>query len=248
MARKKLPVKKRKAETPPSWAAIGFDISGSSVAGAGIAWDATLKKFAGPVCVIQRWNSSTDYFQRLSEAAKAHVFVQDIMAKLLLPLELEQIHIGVEEPWPLGLMKSKTIPPNFIKQQAQISGAFLGGLVRYGYPSVEEVNNQVWKNNVKSDLGRALKRGVEGKWDVKEWALDVYEGIPDWPDLINKTGVGKIPQPETSKAKPVQPDDRYDALGIMGYMQTEIEEGNIVVVRPTKRGASATRTVIAPGT
>jgi hypothetical protein len=234
VARKKLPVKKKKQKAP-SWAAIGFDVSMSSIAGAGIAWDGTLSKLTGPVCLIHRWYTDTDYFKRLMEAAKAHLFVQDIMTKLLLPLELEQIHIGVEEPVPFGMFKKSD--SGWVKQQCQISGAFLGGLIRYGYPSVAEINVQVWRGGVRADLGRALRRGLDGKMDIKEWAMDVYEGIPDWPDLIKHHTKGKIPRPEGSRAQAVQPDDRYDAIGVMDYIKGEIEEGNIELVSPLKRGA-----------
>src|SRR5688572_12382587 len=205
VAKKKLPIKKRKrVKKIPSWAAVGFDTSLSSIAGAAIAWDSTLGKMVGPVFTERRWMTSVDYFIRLKDAVNSPVLVQELMGKLLLPLEMNQIWICQEAPVHMGGKMGA-----WIKQQCEISGAFLGGLVKWGYPNIEQVNNKTWKKMVAEDLGIS-QSDPEFKFLVKEWAMEEYAGVPDWPNLIRKEGVGLIPKPESSRAKGVQPDDRYD--------------------------------------
>ncbi len=108
---------------------------------------------------------------------------------------------------------------NTLKQQGQYTGAFLGSVLRYGYPNLFEVHNQTWLKPVRADLGI----GRPDKWDVKRWAIEYYR-LPDLPDLIQHSKLGKIPRPETSKAKAVQPDDIYDACGIMAWLQDLVQE------------------------
>lgn len=222
--------KKRRKATKPTWVTCGFDISMSCVAGAAFGYDGTLGRYAGPVFVDQRWPRNTHYFTRLEQCARANVFVHDLIAKLLLTPDLHEIFIAVEEPWPMGIFKGKLKPDvSWAKQQAQLTGAFLGGLVRYGYKNVFEINNTTWKKPIADELelpGRT--RNPEMKWKVQEWALDSYVGVPDWPPIIDSKK-GRVPRPEGSRAKGVQPDDRYDALGIMDWLKTEIEEGRVEV-------------------
>lgn len=236
MPKKQIPVKKKRKTKPvskPTWVACGFDVSMSVIAGAAIGFDGTLGRLCGPVFVERRWQRNTDYFKRLSDAAHAATFIHDLIAKLLLTPELVEIHIAVEEPVPMGLFKRGE--SGWVKQQCQISGAFLGGLVRYGYPNIYEINNMTWKQPIAFEMDTTV-RNPNFKFIIEEWGRDVYPNVPEFPPLIENKKLGKIPKPETSKAKPIQPDDRYDALGVMGWMQSEIEEGNIVLTRPVKEG------------
>jgi len=226
------------------WAVLGFDLSMSSIAGAGIGWDATLKKFKGPNFIYLRWEKDDDYFARLREAAGAQLLVEGLLAELSLFLNLEDVFIAEEEPWPMGLVRGGM--SSFMKQQAEISGAFLGGLVKWGYQNVSQMNSIRWRQMVANDLGitthhskwRDPKLAADynctpkdsGKFRSKQWALNYFSGeefpedVPDWPDIINSKKDGKIPRPEGSVAKAVQPDDRYDALAVMWTHHEELRE------------------------
>lgn len=221
MSKKARPVLVKKAKLP-TWVACGFDISMSSVAGAARGWDKTLKQTRGPVFVERRWSRGTDYFERLAVLAKPETLIQELLAELHMTPELYEIHIGVEEPFPFGMAGKSNA--TWIKQQAQLTGGFLGGLARYGYANVYEVNNQLWKGLVARDLGVGL-RDPDLKFKTKDWAREKYQECPDWPHLLNSPKHGIIPQPPESKAKPYQPDDRYDALGIENWVEDGIRSG-----------------------
>lgn len=208
--------------------AVGIDVSMSSVAGFAVAWDYTLREFLGPVSVMKRWEKNTHYFERIEDCSRAHNFIHDLQVELKLVAELDEVYIAVEEPWPVGIIGR--MESSWLKQQAEISGAFLAGLLRYGYKNVFQINNNFWRGIVADDLGITIHYSKWDKWKPKEWAARGYtrqDGevieIPDWPDLINHSKKGKIPRPENSKAKAVQPDDRYDALGVMAWMEKQIE-------------------------
>src|SRR4029079_17563788 len=146
MPRKKLPTKQIitvEKKPPTNWVVCGFDVSLSVIAGAGIGWDGVLGEMGGPVFAEQRFKSSVDYFERLRHAAKAHVVVQELIAKLVMTPQLDEIHVYYEEPWPVGMAKRGD--SQWLKQQAMMVGSFAGGLVRYGYVNLVEVNNQLWK-------------------------------------------------------------------------------------------------------
>lgn len=211
----------RKKSTP-KWIAIGIDISMSSIAGAAIGYDATLRQIKGPVWSMLRWPSNYDYLLRVKEAAEAEKFLLDRLMPGLkfFVSSVSDVYIALEEPWPMGIVKRAQ--SGWLKQQAQISGAFLGGLVRYGYQNVFEINYQSWLNVIRKQTGQTIPANKESKWKVKQWAIEHY-GMPDLPDLIQHGKLGKIPRPEGSKAKAVQPEDVYDALGIMEYMRIECE-------------------------
>ena len=203
----------------------GFDTSMRSIAGAAIGYDGILRKKLGPEFVMLRWNKEDHYFDRLLEAAKSFELVLDLQAALSpLIVDNHKVYIAQEEPWPFGMVgKSQSIA---LKQQAEISGAFLGSLVRYGYNNIYQINNTKWRQIVAEDLGISIhysKWNVDGKgkWRSKEWSLKNFE-VPDWPDLIETKKEGLIPRPENSKARAKQPDDRYDALAIMEWMRLEL--------------------------
>ena len=227
------------------WAVIGFDTSMSSIAGAGIGYDATLKKFLGPEFVYVRWEKDDEYFDRLKEANHAELWVTGILEEMGLLLEMDEVFIAQEEPWPLGMSRGGMSA--FMKQQAEISGAFLGGLVRWGYTNVSQMNSIRWRQMIAQDLGITTHHSKwkdpklceqyncapkdSGKFRAKQWAMNpgyAFQGafpneIPDWEDIIDSKD-GKKPRPENSKAKAVQPDDRYDALAVMWTHFLELQE------------------------
>lgn len=232
------------------WAVLGFDISMSSIAAAGIGYDATLKKFKGPEFMYLRWEKEDEYFDRLKEAAQGELWVGAILEQLGLILGMDEVFIAQEEPWPLGMIRGGLSA--FLKQQAEISGAFLSGLVKWGYTNVSQMNSIRWRQMVAQDLGitthhtkwkspeLALKYNCapkdSGKFRAKQWAMGWAHGllgyqvpvefdgeIPDWPDIIESKD-GKKPRPEGSMAKAVQPDDRFDALAVMWTHFLELQE------------------------
>jgi hypothetical protein len=228
------------------WAVLGGDISMSSIAMAGIGYDATLKKLKGPEFMYLRWEKDDEYFDRLKEAANAHMLIEALLTELGLILNLDEIFIAQEEPWPVGMVM-RGGASSWLKQQAEISGAFLGGLVRWGYTNVSQINSIRWRKMIADDLEITThhskwrspelalqyncKPSDSGKFRAKEWALNsgyAFQGvfpeeIPDWPDIISSKD-GNKPRPEGSVAKAVQPDDRYDALAVMWTHYLELQE------------------------
>lgn len=215
----------------------GFDTSMSSIAGAAIGYDATTKNFKGPVFTEVRWQKGDHYFERIKAAAKGHDFIHDLMHVLGVMLNPNEVWIAQEEPWPVGMAGRGA--SSFMKQQAEISGALLGGWLRYGWQNIEQMNSMRWRTTLADELGITThhskwrspelaaqyncKPKDSGKFRTKQWAIspmtgldpDVWQGeIPVWPDIIEGSK-GKIPRPEGSVAKAVQPDDRYDALAVM---------------------------------
>jgi hypothetical protein len=230
---------------PPTTMISGFDVSMNSIAGAAIAWDYTLRKWKGPEFIIVRWDKDDHYFDRISEAVNGRDLIWGLQSQLKISPELQNVFIAQEEPWPMGLVGrvSKQMSQT-LKQQAEISGAFLAGLLRYGFQNIFQINNVQWRQIVAKDLGITIhhtkwnpkdaKLATEfqcrpdkvGKFRAKQWALGYavrekfHSEIPEWPDLIDRKE-GLIPRPEDSKARAVQPDDRYDALAIMTWMVEE---------------------------
>ncbi len=199
---------------------IGIDMSMSSISGSALSYDAVLDKRSLTTHTL-RWQMDDHYFKRMIDGAKAHDFIFDLLSGFTAPLERDNTHIGIEEPWPLGIVRRAE--SGWLKQQAQLQGSFLGGLLRYGYANVYEVNAQSWKGVVARKAGD--KATNDFKWRVKQIMLDSWGkefDVPDLPDLIRKQGVGLVPKPETSKAKSVQPDDTYDAMGVMEWVINEV--------------------------
>ena len=209
--------------------ACGIDLSTTSIAGAAFGWDNTLKKEVGPVFNTIRWEREHDYFRRLNDLAKGQNFIIDLFGQLKMLVELDDVNIAIEEPWPFGMQKR--MESNSLKQQAQMSGVFIGALLRFGFQRIHEIHNQWWRGIVAEDLGITTHwtkygKGTEGKMRSKEWALK-FMGAPDWPDMIQHSKRGLVPRPEGSKAKAQQPDDRYDALAISLWMKKEIERAEV---------------------
>jgi hypothetical protein len=257
-AKKKIPAKNRakagarkkvqKATRRQTWVAAGFDVSMSSMAGAAVGYDATLKKLLGPVFTIKRWEKNYHYFDRIRDAAKSHELVLDLITQLKMTPEAEEIFIAQEEPWPPGIFRGGQSAQ--LKQQAEISGAFLAGVLRYGYSQVWQISANDWRQLVARDLGITIhhskwrspelaaeyncKPTDSGKFRSKQWAFEadttaqywaMREDTPDWPDIITSSKLGKVPRPEGSTAKALQPDDRYDALAVCQWMVEELERG-----------------------
>jgi len=218
----------------------GIDISMSSIAIAGIVYDVTLKKIRGPEFVIWRWPVGTHYFNRLEDACRIENLIENLQGDLNTWIEKEEMYFAVEEPWPFGLVKQAKSA--HLKQQAEMSGALLGGLVRFGGQNVFQINSKSWQKIVADDLGVTTHHSKwksqkladkyncnfkeSGKFRAKEWAMQNWV-VPNWPDIISTTKTGKVPRPEGSKAKAIQPDDRYDALAIMEWCRREYWRENV---------------------
>jgi hypothetical protein len=180
----------------------------------------------------------------------SHQIIWELQGHLIMPmLELEEIFIVQEEPWPPhGSFTGKGISQT-LKQQAEISGAFLGGLIRWGYTNIAQISSTRWRMVVAEDLGITIhhtkwrspelalkyncKPADSGKFRAKQWAMGAKfpNEIPDFPDIIERPG-GKIPRPEGSKAKAVQPADEYDALAIAWSFYLELRENEEIFQQP----------------
>lgn len=203
----------------PSWAAVGIDTSMSSIAVVGIGYDATLKKMSKVMHATARWNEE-HFYKRLYASSMAHQLVLDVLSDMWV-VDLEDVHIAIEEPVPIGMIRR--MQSNSIIQQCQINGAVQGSLIRYGFFDIAQINNLTWKKVLRQD-GVDLSDKNTMKWAVKQWAIDTY-GLPDLPDLVQGAH-GKTPRPESGRganAKPIQPDDIYDACAIMEWMRLDLE-------------------------
>lgn len=256
--KKARPVKKRPklaaiSDRPPhGWVVMGFDVSMSSIAGAALGYDRTLATYKGPAFVARRWSKGDHYFDRLEMASKSHELVLDLISELGMVVANDEIWIAQEEPFPPHSAFMNKGNSGFLKQQSEISGAFLGGLLRYGYNQIFQIHNSSWRKVVADQLTEATGEDVtihttkwkssdlaityncrisdSGKFRAQQWAKRVYNPwceeltqtvIPEWPPIIESKD-GKIPRPETSKAKAVQSDDRYEALAMMEWLRLEI--------------------------
>lgn len=230
-------ISKRAIARDKGWMVCGFDLSLSSVAGAAYAYDRITDTFKGPVFVSWRWGKGTEYYDRITDCSRSFDWIEQLQTELGVLLELDDVFIAVEEPFPFGMVKQ--MESNALKQQSEISGAFLGGLLRYGYKNIFQISANQWRQIVAAELGITIHHTKynytsnpfqyapsgkgSGKWRSKEYGLKF--NLPDWPDMIDSSKHGKIPRPEESKAKAVQPDDRYDAYAIMEWMKSERARG-----------------------
>lgn len=215
MARKSAATTRLVTQARPSWVCLGVDTSMSALAGAAFGYDGALDKYRGPTIHTIRWNEGQHYFDKMRVMARGENLIMELIGSLGMFPKTDEIHIGVEEPFPLGMVKRGQSA--WVKQQAQLHGAFLGALLRFGYVNVYEVNNQAWKTRLVEDgYPKELRKD---KWIVKKWAIEAY-GLPDLPDLVNRKG-GKVPRPEGSVAKAIQPEDVYDACGVLDWTRAE---------------------------
>lgn len=208
---KKKNFKFSKVERKPSPIGIGADLSLSSLALSAKMYDSTLRELKGPSWAITRWSKEVSLDEKLRQVAKGHDFIHEIMYELnhgIIP-DSEVLFIGVEE------LPPRAMDARRYREQAEIIGAFVGGLLRYGFTNVIRVNIKSWQSLVAADMEVSLKD--LDKWIVKEWARQLHDA-PKWKDLIRNNKQGLIPKPQGSKAMPEQPDDRYDATGIMEWV------------------------------
>lgn len=208
--------------TKGAWMALGIDTSMTACSVVGVGFDPMLKKMVGPVWGETRWMPEDDYYKRLADAAYAPNLIHEVTRKLH-SLKLERTFIAIEEPWYYGATKRGQSA--WLKQQAEICGAFKGGLARWGWRNIFEINNSQWRATLRAD-GVEFVKGPESKWQVKEWAIAQF-GLPDFPDLVKSKSGAKIPRPESgfgAKAKAVQPNDIYDAAACAAWMLDEIDK------------------------
>ena len=210
----------------PSIAVLGFDVSMVSIAGTGIVFDRHTQEWSQCAFSQWRWEQGDDWFTRLGKAAKAHDIVHDILGQISWFGENHHVFIGVEQAWPFGIVKRADSA--WLYQQAQMHGAFIGGLVRYGYSELYEVNAASWRSIVSTELG--VKQTSDLKMQVKGWAIDAWD-LPELPDIVQTSTRGKVERPESgagAKAKAVHPNDVYDAAAVMTWMWAQLEEGIVV--------------------
>lgn len=230
------------------WVAIGADVSMSSISLAGIARTRDGKVRVGTHTV--RWEKGTDFFERMGSAAKAHDVVHELFINMKVMPELNEIAIATEEAVPIGMLQRGTKGKNagatgaWMKQQIQISGAFVGGLVRYGYKDIYEIQANQWRALVAADLGITthyskwktedvlalpehyhVKKDSIGKYRAQQW-VELFHPKWDgkWPDIIT-SAKGKVSRPEKSKAMGEQCDDRYEALAMAEWLRRELKKG-----------------------
>lgn len=237
------PVSKKKAKqaTPRQrveWVAIGIDTSTYSISGAAIAKQHG--KISDVRTLVIRWQKGTDYFDRMSAAARGADFIHALLGPIV-GAECHEVFIAMEEPVSFGHLQRSA--SQSVKQQIQINGSFMGSLLKWGWQNIYEIQANQWRKIVADDLGitthkskyasaeylpfpddYVMLKGAEGKFRSKQWVEQFHpEWDGKWPDLITHGQQGVIPKPEDSKAKSLQPDDRYDALPIMEWMVREIE-------------------------
>lgn len=201
----------KKKPAKPAVTAIGIDISPACMAGCIKVYDPTLNRLYGPGWHIKRWPKGTPEIQKLGEVAKGHDFLFELMGTIPYGIirDFTTIHLAIENVPPKAMNAQRQA------QQLQIIGAFVGGLARYGYQNIHLVTPRAWQAYISADFDMKANKDWT-KWHVKNWCIEVYDA-PKWKDLIYNSKLGLIPKPKGSKAMPVQPDDRYDACGIMEY-------------------------------
>ena len=183
------------SERERGWMVAGFDTSMSSIAGAAIGYDKTLNRFRGPAFTITRWSKEDQYLDRLKQAAMSYETILDLQHLLGISLRMDEVFIAQEEPFPPHGQFMARGTSGFLKQQAEISGAFLGGLMRYGFKEVWQVGNHTWRKviaDMLSENGRDItihhtkwkdpalceiyncKPADTGKFRSKQWAFDQF--------------------------------------------------------------------------
>jgi hypothetical protein len=237
---------KGKGWTKVEWVCIGGDISLSSLSLAGLARTRTGKLRTGAISI--RWEKEQDYFERMAALAKAHDFIHDLMAEMKVMAELDEIAIAIEEAVPIGMLqrgtkgKSSGATGAWMKQQIQISGSFIGGLLRWGYRDIYEIQANQWRKVVADDLGittHASKWNTEdvlklpshmnanaksiGKYRAQQWVEQFHpKWDGHWPDII-ASSKGQIARPSTSHAMGIQADDRYESYAIAEWLRRELK-------------------------
>lgn len=230
---------RQKLAREASWAALGADTSMTAISVVGVGYDGLLDKMVGPMWAEIRWLPEDDYFLRLGQAAKGHELVLGVLASLFVT-DNERVFLAIEEPFHYGAAQRQI--GSWLKQQAEIAGAFKGSLVRYGYTNIYEINNSQWHATLRKE-GVPFDRAIRGasksekaaiqygnKFLVKKWAIQAF-GLPEFPDLVKSKSGAKVPRPDEgfgAKAKAVQPSDIYDAAACAAWMQDELDRLDII--------------------
>lgn len=207
------------------WVSVGVDISVSSVSLAGIAKTKS-GKIRNAKAISCRWSKEVDYFERMKQAAQAHDLMHELFAALKVDCELHEVYIAIEEPVAIGHLQRGV--SMHVKQQLEICGAFMGGLLRYGWLNLHQIQWQTWAKLIADDLGittHHTKWNPDkhiGKYRAQQWVEKFHpKWDGHWPDLVQNSKHGLVPRGD-SKAKGKQSDDRYEALGVMNWMKSEI--------------------------
>lgn len=207
------------------WVAVGVDISVSSVSLAGIAKTSS-GKIRSAKAISCRWQKEVDYLERMKQAAKAHDLMHELFMAMKVEPELHQVNIAIEESVAIGHLQRGV--SMHVKQQLEICGAFMGGLLRYGWQYLYQIQWQQWAKLVAEDLGITTHHTKwnpdkhVGKYRAQQWVEQFHpKWDGHWPDLVYSSKHGLVERGD-SKAKGKQSDDRYEALGIMNWMRKEI--------------------------
>lgn len=215
------------------WVCLGADLSLATLSIGGLARTAQGKLRSGAVAI--RWTRLDDYYERLRMASKAsETLLPELFSKMGIEAGFSSIYLAYEEPVALGHIKNAQ--GAFIKQQIQISGAFVGPLLSAGFSQVYEIAANQWRAMVAHDLGITIyyKKWNDpelvntfhchpknvGKFRARQWVEKFHpKWDGHWTDIISSSKMGSIPRPEDSKAMGIQSDDRYEALAMAEFMR-----------------------------
>lgn len=238
------------------YVAVGADVSMSTISLAGLAKTKDGKLRHGAVSI--RWDKDYDYFRRMKEAAKAHDAMLELFKALKVMPELTDVYIAAEEPVPIGFFQraSKGQASGqagaYLKQQVQISGSFLGGLLRWGWEQIYEIQANQWRKLVADDLAEhhgidfttykpkwaseivlplnlpseiKVKGDSVGKYRAQQWMRTLHsKWDKGWEDIVG-TSKGQRLRGD-SKAQGLQCNDIYEAFAMAEFMRREIKRGS----------------------
>lgn len=224
-------LKKKRVKKPWSrveWVCVGIDTSlyGISVGGIAKTKDGKIRVGA----VARRWDRNVDYWDKMKSAAMSHEVLHDLFAEMKLECNLDEVYIVIEESAAIGHLQRGA--SKALKQQIEIGGAVIGGILRWGWVNLWQIQAQQWQKPVAEDLGITTHHTKwnptkkEGKFRAKEW-IEKFHPKWDghWPDIIKHSKLGNIPRPDDSKARGFQSDDRYEALAMAHFQRLELKKG-----------------------
>jgi len=209
------------------WVCVGIDSSYYSISIGGIAKTKDGKIRAA--AVAKRWTKDDHYFKRLEDAAMVHHLMMELFQIMKVEPQLDEVFIVHEEPAAISHIQKGA--SGVVKQQIEIGGAMLGGLLRWGWKEIWQIPATKWQAVIAKDLGITAHHSKwnptkkEGKFRAKEWVEKFHpKWDGHWPDIIRHSKLGMIPRPDTSKARGEQSDDRYEALAIAYFMRMELKK------------------------
>ena len=218
--------RKKRRYARAAWVCVGVDASYYGISVAVVAKTTEGKIRVGTAA--KRWTKVDDYFSRLADAAKGHEILLNAFQDAKVMCELHQVFIAQEEPVAIGHLQR--IEGRVMKQQCEISGAFLGSLFRWGWHQVWQIQANQWRALVARDLGITIHHTKWnpdkwiGKFRAKQWVKEFHPTWDkDWPDIIKNEKHGMIPRPVNSRAKPVQSNDLYEALAMAQWMREALK-------------------------